>query len=60
MILPYGLMCVERATDTSGSAPIGLNNLDFELSGGNFYGRVKAIRVYKEALSDTDLQNLTS
>ena len=30
---------VERATDTSGSAPIGLNDLDFELSGGNFYGK---------------------
>jgi hypothetical protein len=26
----------------------------------NFYGKVKAIKVYKEALSDTDLQNLTS
>jgi len=25
-----------------------------------FYGKCKAIRVYKEALSDTDLQNLTS
>ena len=26
----------------------------------NFYGKCKALRVYKEALSDTDLENLTS
>ena len=26
----------------------------------DFYGEVKALKVYKEALSDTDLQNLTS
>jgi hypothetical protein len=51
---------VERATDTSGSAPIGLNDLDFELSGGNFYGKCKAIRVYKDALSDSELTTLTS
>ncbi len=39
-----------------------LTELDFD--NGNaadkFYGKCKAIRVYKEALSDTDLQNLTS
>jgi hypothetical protein len=40
-----------------------LDNLSFDYDGNGvlpFYGRVKAIRVYKEALSDTDLQNLTS
>jgi hypothetical protein len=51
---------VERAIDTSGSAPIGLNDLDFELSGGNFYGKCKALAVFNEALSDTELTNLTS
>jgi hypothetical protein len=53
---------VERFTDTSGSAPIGLNELAFDtgISILNLYGKCKALRVYKEALSDTDLQNLTS
>jgi len=40
-----------------------LTTLDFSLwnqSTAPFEGKVKAIRVYKEALSDTDLQNLTS
>ena len=42
--------------------PIGLSELAFDNGAGtdNFYGKCKAIRVYKEALSDTDLQNLTS
>ncbi len=42
--------------------PSGLSELAFD-GGGNtnfFYGKCKAIKVYKEALSDTDLQNLTS
>jgi hypothetical protein len=44
------------------SMPIGLSELAFDNGAGtdNFYGKCKAIRVYKEALSDTDLQNLTS
>jgi len=50
---------VERATDTSGSAPIGLNDLGFELSGGNFYGKCKALAVYKEAKTDANLRCLT-
>jgi hypothetical protein len=41
-----------------------LKSLQFSPNKGNtsnsFYGKVKAIRVYKEALSDTDLENLTS
>ena len=39
-----------------------LNELAFDDGGGgnNFKGKCKAIRVYKEALSDTELQNLTS
>ena len=51
----------ERATSTSSSLPSGLSVLAFnDGSLYDFYGKVKAIRVYKEALSDTDLQNLTS
>ncbi len=39
-----------------------LNVLRFEDPNliNEFYGKCKALRVYKEALSDTDLQNLTS
>ena len=52
---------VERATDTSGSVPIGLNDLEFDLnSGGAFYAKCKALAVFNEALSDTQLTNLTS
>ena len=51
---------VERATDTSGSAPIGLNDLEFDLNtGGAFYGKCKALAVFNEALSDDELNNLT-
>jgi hypothetical protein len=53
---------INVSTDTSGAAPIGLTELAFDNGAGtdNFYGKCKAIKVYKEALSDTDLQNLTS
>ena len=50
---------VERVTETSGSAPIGLNDLDFELSGSPFYGKTKALAVYKEALTNANLRSLT-
>jgi len=45
-------------TDTSGnvSPASTFNVLEFE----GFHGKCKAIKVYKEALSDTDLENLTS
>ena len=55
---------VEKDTNTTQSNTVQsgtLNSLNFDINGSNnFYGKVKAIRVYKEALSDTDLQNLTS
>ena len=52
----------EIATDTSGNTPIGLNELAFDNGTGNddFYGNVKCVAVFKEALSDTELQKLTS
>jgi hypothetical protein len=52
---------VERFTDTSGSAPIGLNELAFDtgISILNFYGKCKALAVFNEALSDDELHNLT-
>jgi len=52
---------VERATDTSGNTPTGLNTLAFN-SGGSavFYGKVKALAVFNEALSDSELTQLTT
>jgi len=53
---------VERFTDTSGSAPIGLNELAFDtgISILNFYGKCKALAVFNEALSDDELTQLTT
>ena len=52
---------VERATDTSGSTPVGLDSFDLGLFvGGNFEGNVKCLAVFKEALSDTELEHLTT
>ena len=53
---------VERFTDTSGSAPIGLNQLKFDVGSGAllFYGKCKALAVFNEALSDSELTQLTT
>tara|TARA_B100000767_G_scaffold275152_1_gene310721 strand:- start:1487 stop:4195 length:2709 start_codon:yes stop_codon:yes gene_type:complete len=52
---------VEVATDTTGNAPIGLDRLSFNLANANdFFGKTKAVAVWKEALSDTELQELTT
>ena len=53
---------VEVATDSSAAAPVGLSELAFDNgTGGNpFQGNVKDIRVYNEALTDAQLQTLTS
>lgn len=53
---------VEVATDTSASTPIGLTELAFDNgTGGNpFYGKVKALVVFNEALSDSELTQLTT
>jgi hypothetical protein len=52
---------VERAIDTSGLAPIGLNTVALDQAGGdNFYGKVKQLQVYPTALSDSELTILTT
>ena len=52
---------VEVATDTSGLSPIGLNNLAFnDGTSNNFFGKTKCLAVWKEALTDTELQELTT
>jgi len=52
---------VEVATDTSGNAPVGLNKLSFDFGDGgfDFYGEVKQLQVYKTALTDEQLIQLT-
>jgi hypothetical protein len=53
---------VQRTTDDSGATPTGLKELAFDDGNGsaNFYGNVKSVAVFKEALSDEELQKLTS
>ena len=52
----------ELATDTSASVPTGLDELDIDRGDGviPFYGKTKEVKVYDTALSDTDLEYLTS
>jgi hypothetical protein len=52
----------EVKTDTSGAAPVGLSQVQFSNSVGNsnmFYGKVKGLAVYNEALSESQLMQLT-
>jgi hypothetical protein len=53
---------VEVATDTSGAAPIGLDRIVFDVGNGtyDFYGKVKQLQVYNTALTDEQLEALTS
>ena len=52
---------VEVATDTSGSAPIGLSQLNFDRGDGaqKFEGKAKALAVFP-ILTDAELQSLTT
>ena len=49
-------------TDTSGSIPTGLNDLSFDRGDGvnPFYGKTKQIQYHSTALSDSNLEKLTS
>jgi len=53
---------IERVTDISGNIPIGLNKLNLSLFNGTqpFYGKVKNIQVFTTALSDEELEKLTT
>jgi len=53
---------VEVVTDTSGNAPISLTELSFNNSGTSlpFFGKTKAVAVWKEALTDAELTSLTT
>jgi len=52
----------EVSSDEIGVTPIGLDDLSFDRGTGtlNFYGNVKCVAVFKEALSDEELQCLSS
>ncbi|NRA78739.1 MAG: hypothetical protein HRU18_11065 [Pseudoalteromonas sp.] len=48
-------------TDFVGATPIELNTLSLDLGGGQiFYGKVRDLQVFNRALTDTELQQLTS
>ena len=53
---------VEVATDTSGASPIGLNKLSFNRGDGSqtFFGNTKDLKIYNTALTDAQLQTLTT
>ena len=47
--------------DTSGNTPIGLNELAFDDGSTNpFYGKVREVQVFTTALTDQELQQLTT
>lgn len=52
----------ERVTDSSGAAPVDLSELAFDRGNGasDFEGKTKCVAVFKEALTDVQLQCLTS
>jgi len=51
----------EKATSTSSSLPSGLSELAFDDGAFNdFYGNVKSLAVFKEALTDAELAQITS
>lgn len=53
---------VKRASDTSATMPLNLTNIDLRgtTGSGQFYAKTKQIKLYNTALTDTELQNLTS
>jgi len=52
---------IERATDTLGDVITGLDVLDIDVSANNvFYGKIKCVAVFKEALTDAQLTCLTT
>jgi len=52
----------ELATDTSGNAPIGLNTLQFKDGNStlDFYGNTREVQYFDSALTDAQLETLTS
>ena len=53
---------IEIATDTSGNAPTGLSEINFDSGSGSldFYGKTKRIGYFDAVLTDAELEALTS
>ena len=54
---------IEVLTGNSGNIPLGMDTLSFNRSGSNsryFYGEVKELAVFFTALSDAELETLTT
>ena len=58
----FWLNGIKVHTDTNATMPIGLNVLEFQRPNNtsSFFGKTKALAVWKEALSDSELQSLTT
>lgn len=52
---------VKVATDTNGTIANGLNRLNFDegTAASPFYGKTKAVKVYNQALTDLELEEMT-
>ena len=52
----------ELGTDTSATMASGITSMQFDSGSGSldFYGKTKELAVFKEALTDAELENLTS
>ena len=52
----------QRGTDSSGSLPTGLAKLNFDngAGGNDFYGKTKQLITFKKALTNSELETLTS
>ena len=52
----------QRGTDSAGSLPTGLVKLNFDngTAGNDFYGKTKQLMVFNEALTDSELEQVTS
>lgn len=53
---------IEVMVDSNGNVPTGLDVLDFRRTDGNlpFYGKTKQLSTFKTALTDSELETLTS
>ena len=62
MIIRFTLNGFEVATDTLGTVPIGLNSLQFNSGAGfsTFYGNTRELQYFDSALTDAQLETLTS
>ena len=52
----------ELGTDTSATMPVGLTEFSFDDGNGgdDYYGSTRQVLAFNEALSDTEIESLTS